>query len=80
MKHLEGNWVTENSVDECLFMIRALGMDYDGLGGSIDGLKHLVDELVDLAESAIDFLYEGRLWSKDSLAGERPKDWKEIYE
>lgn len=80
MKHLEGSWVTENSVDECLFMIRALGMDYDGLGGSIDGLKHLVDELVDLAGSAIDFLYEGRLWSKDSLAGERPDDWKEIYE
>ena len=77
---IDNGWVTETSVDECLFMIQALGADYDGLDGSVEGLKYLVCELVNLASDATKFLYEGRLWAKDSLAGTRPDNWKEVFE
>lgn len=74
------HWCDASSVDECLCMIRDIGFDYDGLGGSVESLKYLVDELIDYAERARTMLYEGKLWAKESMGGERPKDWKEVYE
>ena len=48
----------ETSVFECLFMIWAIGCDYDG-EETVDGLKKLVDELVAIAQKAGGFLEEG---------------------
>ena len=48
--------------DEWLFMIWAVGVDYDGCH-SADDLKKLVDELVEMSQKARVCLYEGRLFS-----------------
>lgn len=73
-------WCEPNSVDEWLYNIWALGFDYDGMDTSVDAMKELVDELVEYANKARELLYDGRLFSKNPMAGERPNDWKEIYE
>ena len=50
----------ESSALECLFMIWAIGYDYDG-EETVDGLKQVVDELVSLAQKARGFIDEGQI-------------------
>lgn len=73
-------FVEPNSVDEYLWQIWAIGYDYDGCGDNPKALKGLIDELVDYSKKARNLLYEGKLFSKEPIAGERPNDWKEVYE
>lgn len=69
-----------NSVDEWLWNIFAIGFGYDGMDTSIESMCELVDELVECAQKARALLYDGRLFSKNPMAGQRPDDWNEIYE
>jgi hypothetical protein len=48
-------------VDEWLFDIWAIGVDYDGYHTAED-LKKLIDELVDMANKARNCLWEGKLF------------------
>jgi len=50
-----------NCVDEWLWHIWAIGMDYDGCH-NVKDLKGLVDELVDMANKARECLYDGKLF------------------
>lgn len=79
-KENDTNFCEPNSVDEWLYNIWALGLGYDGMDTSVESMRELVDELVDCAQKARDLLYEGKLFSKNPMAGKRPDDWKEIYE
>lgn len=73
-------WCDANSVDEFLHLIWAIGVDYDGNEGSLIGMEALVNKIVEMAQKARNCLYEGKLWAKDSMGGERPDNWKEVYE
>lgn len=53
--------IEPDTVSEYLFMIWAVGYDYDGCG-TVESLKALVDELVDYAKRAGKCLGEGRLF------------------
>ena len=79
-----GNRMIEpNTVSEYLFMIWALGYDYDGCG-TIESLKGLVDELVSYADKAMGCLYEGRIFpscEEPHLNNvPQPEEMKSIYE
>ena len=60
-------------VDEWLFDIWAIGVDYDGYHKTED-LKDLIDELVDMAKKARECLWDGKLFgefgSPDDKKGE----------
>ncbi|MCQ2077628.1 MAG: hypothetical protein MJZ20_11510 [Bacteroidaceae bacterium] len=73
-------WCEPNSVDEWVYNIWALGFDYDGMDTSVESMRELVDELVECAQKARELLYDGKLFSKTPMVGERPDDWKEVYE
>ena len=73
-------WCDANCVDEFLHLIWAIGVDYDGNKGNLEGMEQLVDELIEMAQKARECLYDGKLWSKNSMAGKRPDDWREVYE
>lgn len=53
--------IEPNTVAEYLFMIWAIGYDYDGCS-SEQSLKELIDEIVSYANKASDCLYEGRIF------------------
>lgn len=48
-------------VDEWLWHIWAIGLDYDGCN-TVESLKELVDELVDMALKARNCLHDGKLF------------------
>lgn len=50
-----------NNVYECLYMIWAIGCDYDGRN-TVESLKDLVDDLVGCSNKARSFLLDGRLF------------------
>lgn len=78
---INGNQYFEpNSVDEWLYNIVVVGFDYDGMDTSVQSMRELVDELVECAQNARKLLYDGKLFSKDPMVGQRPRGWKEIYE
>lgn len=54
-------WAKNSCALDSLFLLRAIGADYDGMDGSIDDMRDLVDELVELAGEAVDFIREGKL-------------------
>ena len=53
--------IAPDTVSEYLFMIWAVGYDYDGCR-TVESLKKLVDELVDYAKKAGECLGEGRIY------------------
>lgn len=53
--------IDANTVSEYLWLIWAVGCDYDGCG-TVESLKGLVDELVEYANKARDCLQDGRLF------------------
>lgn len=57
----EINWSKSDCVDEILFDIWAIGVDYDGYE-SPEGLKSLIDELVEMAVEARELLWAGKLF------------------
>ena len=54
-------WAKNSCALDSLFLLRAIGADYDGMDGSIDDMRDLVDELVELAGEAVDFIREGKI-------------------
>jgi hypothetical protein len=54
-------WAKNSCALDSLFLLRAIGIYYDGMDGSIDGMRDLVDELVELAGEAVDFIREGKI-------------------
>ena len=50
-----------NSADEWLYMLWAVGLDYDGCN-TVKSLQELVDELIDMALKARECLHEGKLF------------------
>ena len=50
--------------DEWLWMLWAVGCDYDGMDGSVESMKELVDELVEIASKARACLYKGELFAE----------------
>ena len=48
-------------VDEYLFNIWAIGLDYDGYH-SVEDLKRLIDELIDMANKARECLWTNQLF------------------
>lgn len=56
-----GVWAKNSCALDSLFLLRALGADYDGMDGSIEGMRDLVDQLVELAGEAVDFIREGKI-------------------
>lgn len=50
-----------NCVDEYLYNIWAIGVDYDGYSKAED-LKNLIDELVDMSKKARKCLWENKLF------------------
>lgn len=52
---------TPDCVDEWLFDIWAIGVDYDGCD-TVDSLKKLIDELVDMSVKARECLWERKLF------------------
>ena len=76
MKHWyseeHGVWMCEpDCVDEWLFDIWAIGVDYDGCQTS-EELKKLIDELVTMIEMARGCLWENKLFG----AYGEPKIWR----
>ena len=59
------NFAEPDCCDEWLGMIWAIGVDYDGMDGSIDSMKELVDELMEMAQKARDCLHQGLLFPKE---------------
>lgn len=55
------NMIDADTVYEYLWMIWAVGCEYDGCN-TVESLKGLVDELVDYANKACDCLLAGRLF------------------
>ena len=53
-----------DSCDEWLWMIWAIGVDYDGCN-TVESLKDLVDEMVEMSQKARDCLYDGLLFDKE---------------
>lgn len=66
MKDLGNHWAEPDCCDEWLWMIWAVGFDYDGMDGSVESMKELVDELVEMAQKARDCLYRGELFAKEN--------------
>lgn len=50
-------------VDEWLFEMWAIGIDYDGYS-NVKDLRSLVDELVHMSQKARECLYDGKLFSE----------------
>ena len=48
-------------VDEWLWFIRAIGLDYDGCHTD-KSLKELIDELIDMTNKARECLWDGKLF------------------
>lgn len=54
-------WAKNSCALDSLFLLRAIGIDYDGMDGSINDMRDLVDELVELAGEAVDFIRKGKI-------------------
>lgn len=64
------NWIDKETgmkmcepdcVDEWLWFIHAIGLDYDGCHTE-KSLKELIDELIDMADKARECLWDGKLF------------------
>ena len=60
-KEHDANMCAPDCVDEYLWFIWAIGLDYDGCN-TPESLKKLVDELVDMAQKARECLWENKLF------------------
>lgn len=58
-------WAKNSCALDSLFTLRAIGLDYDGMDGSIDAMRDLVDELVELAGQAVDFIRAGKIYEDE---------------
>lgn len=60
-------WFDEpECVDEWLWQMWAIGVDYDGYN-TIESLKHLVDELVKMSKEARKCLKENKLFPSEEI-------------
>ena len=60
-----------NCVDEWLFDIWAIGVDYDGCH-TVEELKRLIDELVDMSNKARDCLWNNKLFGIHGSTNDNP--------
>ena len=60
-KKFDGVVCEPDSADEWLWLIWAIGLDYDGCN-TVESLKGLVDELVDMSKKARECLHDGKLF------------------
>ena len=67
------NMCEPDCVDEWLWHIWAIGVDYDGCHNAAD-LKGLVDELVDMANKARECLWTNRLFGIFGSPDEQEKE------
>lgn len=68
----KGIYVCPDCAVEALHLVRDIGIDYDGMDGSIDDMRDLVDELLELVADAIDFIYEGKIFPDEEA---EEKSW-----
>lgn len=81
-KEFKGVICEPNSTDEWLWMLWAVGLDYDGCN-SVESLRGLVDELVEMAVKARDCLHDGKIFedkeeSERSLLAARAEQEKDV--